>query len=151
MSLWGNLLGYQLVWFVAVCGAGRSLAWPAVLAAALFAACQLVLSGERTLEVRLIIAAIVLGVLLDGTLATARLLHYAAPSPAVPAGGAPLWILALWAAFALTLNHSLKWLKGRYLLSALCGALGGPLAYAAAGRLAGAVTFDPPTWRATLW
>ena len=29
----GNLVGYQLVWFIAVIGAGRELAWPGLCAA----------------------------------------------------------------------------------------------------------------------
>jgi hypothetical protein len=41
----------------------------------------------------------------------------------------PVWILALWVAFASTLNVSLAWMQGRYLLSVLFGAGGGPLAY----------------------
>ena len=147
MSLWANMLGYQAVWFVAVCAAGRGLAWPGVAAAAIFAAWQLARSAERALESRLILLALALGALLDGTLAAAGLLHYAAPAPALPPGGAPVWILALWLAFALTLNRSLRWFQGKTLRSALFGALGGPLAYAAAARLAGAVTFAAPMWR----
>jgi hypothetical protein len=147
MSLWANILGYQVVWFVAVCGAGRGLAWPGVTAAGIFAAWQLALSADRALDGRLILLALALGALLDGTLAAAGLLHYAAPAPALPPGGAPVWILALWLAFALTLNRSLRWFQGKALLSALFGALGGPLAYAGAARLAGAVTFAAPVWR----
>jgi hypothetical protein len=87
---------------------------------------------------------------LDGTLRAFAVVHYAAASPALPAGGAPLWILALWVAFALTFNHSLQWLAGRRLLCAALGAAGGPLAYAAAARL-GAVTLMTPTWHAVAW
>lgn len=146
MSLWANMLGYQVVWFVAVSGAGRDLAWPGVAAGGIFAAWQLARSAERALEVRLILVALALGALLDGALAASGLLHYAAPAPALPPGGAPVWILALWLAFALTLNRSLRWFQGKVLWGALFGAIGGPLAYAAAARLAGAVTFAAPMW-----
>ena len=53
---------------------------------------------------------------------------------------APAWILAMWPLLATTLNVSLRWLKGRYLLAALFGAIGGPLAFLAGERL-GAVVF----------
>ena len=43
--------------------------------------------------------------------------------------------------FATTLNVSLKWMKRRYLLAAVFGGLGGPLAYYAGHRL-GAVGFS---------
>ena len=44
------------------------------------------------------------------------------PRPRCRPHGAPLWILALWAAFALTLTRSLAWLMRRPWLAALFGA-----------------------------
>lgn len=149
MNLWGNVIGYQIVWFTAVWGASRGLAWPAVIAALLFAACQLAISRERGAEVRLVLAAVVLGVVLDGALAATDLVRYAAASSALPPGGAAVWILSLWVAFALTLNRSLGWLIGKPLVSLLLGAIGGPVAYMAAGRL-GAATFAAPQWHGLL-
>ena len=149
MSLLGNVIGYQLVWFTAVWGASRGLAWPAVIAALLFAAWQLAISRERGAEVRLVLVAIALGVVLDGALAATDLVRYAAASPALPPGGAPVWILALWVAFALTLNRSLGWLTGKPLVSLLLGAIGGPLAYRAAGKL-GAASLSVPRWHGLL-
>ena len=148
MSLWGNALGYQAVWLLAVYGAGAGCAGPALLAASAYAAWQLGVSRERRTDLRLAGAALGCGLVLDGILARCDLLRYAVASPALPPGGAPLWILSLWLAFSLTLNHSLRFLKARPLVAALCGAAGGPLAYAAAARLAHAVSFRPPPWRA---
>jgi len=51
----------------------------------------------------------------------------------------PVWILALWLAFATTLNMSLAWMHKRYWISFIFGMIGGPLAYLAAEKL-GAVT-----------
>lgn len=150
MTRWANFAGYQLVWFAAVCGASRGWTWPALLALALFAAWQLAVSAERTADVRLVGAAVLLGVVLDGGLSASGVLHYAAGTAALPPGGAPLWILALWVAFALTFNHSLRWLAGKPLLCLALGAAGGPLAYLAAARL-GAVSFAAPTWHGLVW
>ena len=70
------------------------------------------------------------------------------------AGTAPHWIIALWALFATTLNLSLRWLHGRWWLSALFGAIAGPLAFYAGSRL-GAVRFSEPAialaWLALGW
>jgi hypothetical protein len=148
MSELANLLGYQAVWFIAVYGAGAGHTWPALLAAVIFASWQLARSAQRGSDLRLIGAALAFGVLIDGVLAYTGLLRYAAAAPALPPGGAPLWVLALWVAFALILNHSLSWLKGRAPLAALLGVCGGPLAYLGAGGLAGAVSFPVPIWRA---
>jgi len=147
VSTLGNILGYQAVWLIAVYGAGAERASPALCAAGVFAAWQLACSAEVRADLRLIGLALVCGVLLDGSLALSGLVVYAAPAPALPPHGAPLWILGLWTAFALTLNHSLSWLARRPPAAALLGVFGGPLAYLAAARLAGAVQLSPPAWR----
>ncbi len=149
MIWWPNFAGYQLVWFAAVYGASRGATWPALLAAAIFAAWQLAVSESRAADLRLVGAALPMGVLLDGVLSASGVVHYAAHSAALPAGGAPLWILALWVAFALTFNHSLSWLTAHPLLCLALGAAGGPLAYLGAGGL-GAVSFAAPAWRGLL-
>jgi Protein of unknown function (DUF2878) len=145
----GNFLGYQIVWFSAVYGAAGGLAWPGVATALLFAIVQLALSRVRTADVLLMATAILVGSVLDGGLAYTTLVRYAAPWPALPPGGAPLWILALWGAFALTLNHSLGCLRSRTYAAMALGAIGGPLAYAAAARVQ-AVVFATPVWRPIL-
>jgi hypothetical protein len=49
----------------------------------------------------------------------------------------------MWADFGLTLNSSLAWLQRRWLVAAVFGAIGGPLAYLAGVRI-GAVSFSAP-------
>ena len=150
LRTWANFLAYEAVWFVTVYSAGRDRTLPGVLAALAFACLQLAVSEQRGADVRLIAAALAVGTLLDGTLAATGVVQYSSTPPALPPGGAPVWILALWAAFALTLNHSLRWLRGRPLVGALLGAVGGPLAYISSSRISGAVTFAVPEWRAVV-
>ena len=52
----------------------------------------------------------------------------------------PVWMTALWMSFGATLNHSLRWLHGRYGWAAVLGAIGGPLSYYVGVHL-GALTF----------
>ncbi|WZB77275.1 DUF2878 domain-containing protein [Achromobacter insuavis] len=138
MRFWANLLGYQLVWFSAVIGAGRGLAWPGVVSALVFIAAQLACSVTWRADLKLAAAAMLCGCLLDGALSALGWSVYAAD-----AWPAPRWILALWAAFALTLNHSLAYLRPRRWLACGFGAIGGPLAYW--GRAGWqAVQFDAP-------
>jgi hypothetical protein len=47
----------------------------------------------------------------------------------------PIWMITLWLLFATTLNVSLKWLQGRYLIAAVFGFIGGPLAYWGGAKL----------------
>ncbi len=52
----------------------------------------------------------------------------------------PLWLSAIWAAFATTISLTTKLLADRFWLTALLGAIAGPLAYFAGVRL-GAMQF----------
>jgi hypothetical protein len=49
----------------------------------------------------------------------------------------------LWAEFVTILNVSLRWMRGKWLVMVLFGAVGGPLAYMGAEKL-GAVTLNIP-------
>jgi len=148
MSFWGNLLGYQLVWLLAVGGAAHGRAWPGVAGACAFVAWQALGSAQPLVEWRLAALAMACGLAVDGVMAHCGWVRYAAASPALPPG-APLWIEALWAAFAMTLNGSLAIAKRHAWLAAVLGGLGAPAAYyAASGR---ALTVVEPSWRAWLW
>ncbi|MFC3714563.1 DUF2878 domain-containing protein [Luteimonas soli] len=145
MRFWANLVGYQLVWFAVVIAAAQQRPWLAVAAALAFTGAQWRASRERASDARLVVCAVALGIVFDGALAGSGWLRYASALPAVLA---PVWILALWAAFAMTLNHSLALLQRRTWLATALGAIGGPLAYLGAARGFDAVEFVAPGWRA---
>ncbi|MEO5628328.1 MAG: DUF2878 domain-containing protein [Thermomonas sp.] len=145
MRFWTNLVGYQLVWFAVVISAARGQPWWGIATALVFVALQLWYSATRAADARGLAAAFICGFLLDGALAATGWLHYASPLISLPA---PIWILTLWLAFAMTLNHSMVFLRGRPWLAAALGAVGGPMAYLGAARGFDAVTFLQPAWRA---
>lgn len=148
IRLLANFVGYQAVWFTAVIAAAHGLAWPGAVAWAAFAAWQLSVARQRRLQIGLIAIALGCGLVLDGLLAASDWIDYAAADIALPPGAAPLWILALWASFALTVTRSLQFLQKRLWVASLFGAVGGPLAYWAASRAWGVVTFTTPQWHA---
>jgi hypothetical protein len=147
MSVWMNFIGYQLAWFVVVRTAGQGQSWIGIVAAGAFIALQLAFSTRRLLDLRLMAVALVLGLVIEGGLALSGWVQYAPALVTIPPGGAPLWILALWMAFSLTMTRSLGWLRGRPVLGMLLGAIGGPLAYLGASRGWDAVEFPEPTYR----
>lgn len=147
MNFWLAFAGYEAVWFAAVIGAGRGLAWPGVAATLSFAAWRLGVSSHRIVELRLIGVALAIGIVIDGLGVGLGLLGYASPWPWAEA---PAWLTALWVAFALTIVPLFGYLYRRLWLAALFGAIGGPLAYLSAAHGWHAVVLSPPTWRALL-
>jgi Protein of unknown function (DUF2878) len=150
MKLIYNVLGYQMVWFAAVAGAGRELWWAGPLAALVFAAGHFgwaANASDRGRDLRLMALALACGLILDGSLAYTGLVVYGGGGFALPPGGAPPWILSLWMAFALTLGHSLAAASRRPLLCATLGAIFGPLAYLGAERGFAAAVLPDPRWQ----
>lgn len=151
MNFWSNLIGYQVVWFTAVIGASHGKTWPGVTVGALFVLWQILRADHPYAELRLLVSAVALGIVIEGVLARTGWATYAASALAIPAVGAPLWILAIWASFSMTLNHSLAYLRERLWLALLLGAVGAPLAYLGAQRGWASVVFQQPAWRGLTW
>jgi hypothetical protein len=145
-EFWITLVAYEGVWVAAVVGAGHRLAWPGVVAAALFAALRLARSPRRAIELKLAAVTVLLALALEGLWVTAGFIVYSAPWP-LP--NAPAWLIALWAAFSLTLVPLFGPLHGRPALAALLAAVGGPLAYLGAARL-NALQLVAPAWHGLL-
>ena len=145
MRFWANLVGYQLVWFAIVISAARGQPMWGIATAMAFIALQFRFSSSRAADARALLAAFICGFLLDGALSASGWLVYTSPLLSVPA---PVWILALWMAFAMTLNHSMAFLRGKPVLAGVLGGIGGPMAYLGAARGFDAVVFVEPTWHA---
>ena len=99
-DFWASVIGNQLVWLCAVIGAGHGLRWPALLALVVYVGRQLGCRRSPAWNSACWPRRCCCGCLLDGGLMRTRLgaVRRAWPSPAF----APVWILALWAAFAMT-------------------------------------------------
>lgn len=138
-----NFTASEAGWFACVLGAANDMPWigPVVVLALVLVHLRLV-DTPPVEEVRLMLAAVFIGLLADSFLVASGLVSY--PNGTWIDGLAPYWILAMWAMFATTMNMSLKWLKSRLPLAALLGAIFGPLAYLAGEEL-GAVTFESRT------
>ena len=142
LSQLANVFGYQGVWLACVAGASAGLVWPGVVASLAFAAATLIFAGQRSADLRTLAIAAPLGFGLDSLLVSAGWLTY---SPAGPASVlAPVWIGAIWLSFALTLNHSLAFLRPHRAVSALLGLAGGPFAYWSASKAFGVIEFAQP-------
>ena len=91
-------------------------------------------------EIKLVFIFAFLGTLIDTLMAYSGMLSY----NGLYGQGiiiAPLWITAMWCGFAAMVNHSMAWLKGRWVQALLLGGFLGPVAYKA-GEGLGAINFN---------
>ena len=142
LNLMINVVALQLAWFACVLGAANDLPWLGVPAVAVVLLIHANLVVEPLKEMRLVLFALVLGAVFDSLLMASGWISYR--NGIIMPGLAPVWILAMWAQFATTLNVSMAWLKGRPLLAALTGAVGGPMSWIAGAKL-GAIELIEPT------
>ena len=131
-----NFIAFQIGWFSAVLGAGHGMPWLGVAVIPLVLLFNLVMTAEWKNELAIAAAAAVAGFVVDTGLTAAGTFT---PVPfLLPRPFSPLWMVALWANQAMTLNSCMAWLRGRYLAGALFGAIGGPLAYLSGAKLGAA-------------
>lgn len=137
-----NYALYQTGWLTCILGA--ACGWPvtgALIAAALIGA-HLAWTTERAVELRLLLLALGLGVIVEAY--QVRSGTYARfTSGAIVAWMSPPWLLLMWAQFATTFRSSLHAVMLVPRRAALFGLVGGPIAFLAGERL-GAVTLARP-------
>ncbi len=135
-----NAIAFQTAWFAAVLGASHGMPWLGVVAVPLGLVLHLALSSDWRPELLLALAAAVVGFVFDSILIRAGAFS---PIPyLVPPPFSSLWMVMLWVNLATTMNVSMGWLRQRYALAAVFGAVGGPMAYYSGARL-GAMTRLP--------
>jgi hypothetical protein len=136
-----NALLSQVAWFGAVLSAARGVPWLGVIAVAAVVAWHVARAPQPAREIGLMALALAAGAVFETLLVQAGLLQF--NGGALLAGTAPVWMVALWANFATTLNVSLRALRSRLLAAALLGVIGAPLAYIGGQKL-GAVQLLQP-------
>ena len=127
-----NFVMFELGWLACVL---LSQAWALIIVAVFLLVHFVLVSQYKMDELKFIVIGTLAGSLLDGLWLRTGIL-------ADTSGAAittPLWLVALWAIFMTSLNHSLKWLSSNRLLMLLVVPIAGPFAYWSASAL-GAVT-----------
>jgi hypothetical protein len=130
-----NALLFQLGWFACVLG-GDFVAFTATLLVLVLH--KLFFVNSRA-EWYLIVIAGFIGLIVDNLIAMQGILVFESPS----LFNIPVWLACIWVLFATTLNHSLAWLKNRYLAASALGAISAPMSYLAGSKLT-AVTLAEP-------
>ena len=122
-----NLIAFQLGWWSVVLSAARGMPELGLAVVAVLVAWHLLRVRSHAGEASLIALTGLMGLAFDSLLQASGWVVFAGGGMAPWL--APLWMAALWANFATTLNVSLRPLRGRPWLAAGLGAVGGPLAY----------------------
>lgn len=141
MNLLINFAAFQVGWFSCVLGAAAGMPWLGPLVVLAVATLHLLRVKRPRRELILMVIAMAIGLVADSLLVVSGWLSY--PAGNWLPGFAPYWIIAMWALFATTLNVSMRWMRSRFVLALLMGAVGGPLSYLAGAQL-GAMTLLQP-------
>ena len=142
-----NFALYYAGWFACVLGPAWGYPWAGTAVALALIGCHLALVHRRRDEILLMAVAASFGTVVDALQMGAGLLRF--PTGTLFGFLPPPWMIVLWAQFAATFHFSMQWLKGRPWTAALCGAIGGPLAFVAGKRM-GIIAFHPAEWRSLL-
>ncbi|WP_448568230.1 DUF2878 domain-containing protein [Thalassotalea ganghwensis] len=124
---------FYLIWFACVLYGNAAV--PFVLLAVTL---HLFKFGDRQ-EVMLVMAITILGIIVDSFLMFFDVFVFAEQVLVIP-----LWLIAIWMAFACTLRHSLSFFYSLPQWQILAGAIAGPLSYYS-GYLLNAVEFGRST------
>ena len=133
-----NFIGFQVGWFACVLGAANDKELLGMIIALGIVIYHVVNQGDSRKELKLVLAATVIGLLWETWVLNLNILRY--PSHPEALFWAPTWLIMMWALFATTINLSMGWLKDRWVLAVFMGAIFGPLAFVAGEKL-GAVVF----------
>lgn len=135
-----NFIALQAGWFITcyssgtgnpITGPGFTLIWLLL---------HLSLVPDRYIDLRIVLAAGLFGYLADSLLVLSGIIAF----PDASRLGMPTtaWMVALWINFALTLRHSMSWLRKRYVVAMAAGAVAGPLAYYAGEKFSAIILAD---------
>lgn len=138
MNLLINVAVFQIGWFACVLGAAADMSLLGSGIAVLLIAIHLSKVANPRAELYLVAVAIVIGFFWESLLLSQQWLAYAGSTTGSIL--APYWLVVMWALFAITINVSMAWMKNRWFLAVVMGAVFGPMAFIAGEKL-GAVEF----------
>ncbi|MAM87992.1 MAG: hypothetical protein CME36_11875 [unclassified Hahellaceae] len=143
---WGNAGLFELLWPAAIVGAYYgSNAWAVAVLIAMFIWSK-AFGGSLAQDLRMAFVGLLVAFTFEPIWMGADLLLYALQPPYIYP---PVWIVCLWVGFAMSFNHCLYWLRGRYGLAAVLGVVGSVLSITAAERI-GALTMPSGWWPAAV-
>jgi hypothetical protein len=143
-----NFVLFQAAWFAAILGAAHGRPLAGTLAVGAVLAWHLAVSARPAIEARLLGSVLLVGAAFETLCVQLGQVRFASGQPVAQLP--PYWMIALWGLLAIALNVTMRWLKRRWALAALLGAIGGPMSYSGGVRLGAATFLDTGAALATL-
>ncbi len=139
-----NVVALQAGWFVCVMGGSGD--FPGIGPGFVLAhvCLHLLLTREKARDAVVIVVVTIIGIVADGVLLRTGAIAF--DSGVLGRWIAQLWMIALWTNFATSLNLTLAFLRGRFALATLFGAIGGATAYWGGVRF-GALSMPLGEWQ----
>ena len=135
MNLLLNVTAFKVGWLSSVIGGAQQLPWLGPLVVLIAVGIHLARAERPRSEFMLIISCGLIGAVFDSALVAAGWVTF--PSGMISESTAPYWIVTMWMLFGTTINLSMRWMRGRPVLAAAFGFIGGPLAYLAGHKIGG--------------
>ena len=123
-----NAISFYLVWWACILGIKYSYNYLGPLLMIIAGVIHFNIILEVKKEIRVILLSGALALLVESLHLHSGFLSYEGHvffGPLFP----PLWILCIWMTLSATLNHSMFFLKDRWLSMVLCGGIFGPVCY----------------------
>ena len=124
-----NFIGFQAAWFACALGVPSNHPEWIVLICSIFLGYHFYICQNSFKELELVVKVCALGLIVDSVLNVFNFVSFGLSYPEPFMHIQPWWMLLLWACFASTLNISFKWLKNKYKLASILGAISAPLSY----------------------
>lgn len=138
-----NFSGLQATW--AACAYGATHSFPALglIMGATYVIAHFYLSKERIRDLAIMLMIASVGIILDIALTQMHILSF--PNDINNFLPIPIWLMALWFVFSLTVPYSLYWLEKNLKIAAIAGAVGGSFSYYLGYRLGALELANPLT------
>lgn len=129
MKKFFNILGFQICWWVCVLFSTTRYSYIGAMIMLLYIGFHLLyISDNFKNELKLILITGLIGTIFDSLFIVFNIFNYSSSFSFI-SFIVPLWITAMWAGFATTLNHSLYWINKNYFIAFLMGFIFGPISY----------------------
>ncbi len=134
-----NAISFYVIWWGCVIGVNLGYNYLGLLLTCLFLIFHLKIISNSSNEWKLLLACFILGSIVESIHLHSNVLVYKGyifNNEIFP----PLWIICMWIGFGGTLNYSMGWMKDRWILQFVMGAVFGPMSYVAGVKL-GVISF----------